>query len=100
MKNAKVLLATVLLLGNIAVTGSAMAANGVIEKEEVFPDGSYCHTQFRAMDPYTLGSEQPSLKSSDSTDIVDFYGACDESPTGQDQVWDQKWQHFFRQTYP
>jgi hypothetical protein len=97
MKNAKVLLATLLLLGNIAVSGSAIAADGVIEKQELSPGSNYCHVQFHAIDPTTLSSDQPSLKSSDSADVIDFYGPCDESPTGSDQVWEQKLDQLFWQ---
>jgi hypothetical protein len=94
MKTSKAFLAALLLLGNIAVASKALAADGVIEKQELFPGSNYCHMQFRAMDPNTLGFDDPSLKSSDSADVIDFYGPCDESPTGDDQVWEQKQDQF------
>ena len=98
MKNAKVFLAAMLLLGNIAASSVARADDAivVIETETVAPD-SYCHEKFRAMDPNTLGSDNPTLKSADSADVIDFYGACDESPTGKDQVWQQKLDRLFWQ---
>ena len=94
MKNAKTIFAALLLVGNIAASGIALADDGIIEKHEVAP-GSYCHMKFRAMDPNTLDSDHPTLKSSDSADIIDFYGPCDESPTGEDQVWQQRLDRLF-----
>jgi hypothetical protein len=89
MKNAKTLLAGLLLLGNIAATGTALAANDVISKDEA-TTGSYCHMKFPAIDGKTLGSDNPVLKSQASGDTVDFYGPCNENPVGQDQVQAQR----------
>jgi hypothetical protein len=97
MKKAKVIFATLLLLGNIAVSRAALATDGVIVKVELAPGSNYCHEKFPAIDPSTLDSDQPTLKSSDTGDIVDFYGPCDESPTGEDQVWQQKQDRLFWQ---
>jgi hypothetical protein len=96
MKNAKVFLAALLLLGNIAASSMAVAADGIIEKETVAPD-SYCHEKFRALDENTLGSDHPTLKSADSRDVIDFYGPCDETATGKDQAWQQKLDWLFLQ---
>jgi hypothetical protein len=96
MKNAKVFLAALLLLGNITASSMALADDGIIEKEEATP-GSYCHEKFRAIDQNTLGSDHPTLKSADSGDVIDFYGPCDESPTGKDQAWQQKLDWLFLQ---
>ena len=91
MKIATSGLAALLLVGSLA--GSAMAQdNGVLSKQELAPGSNYCHMQMRAMQPTTLGSDTPELKNTDSADIIDFYGPCDETPTGQDQVWEQKLQ--------
>ena len=87
MKIAKSGLAALLLVGSLA--GSAMAQDdGILLKQEVLP--GYCHIQMRAIRQSTLGSDTPELKDNGSADIIDFYGPCDETPTGQDQVWDQK----------
>jgi hypothetical protein len=94
MKNAKVFLAALLLLGNITASGMALAADGIIEKEAVAP-GSYCHEKLQAMDPSTLDSDHPTLKSADSGDVIDFYGSCDETPTAKDQVWQQRLDRLF-----
>ena len=96
MKNAKVFLAALLLLGNITASSMALAEDGVIEKEEA-TQGSYCHQKFRAIDQNTLGADDPTLKSADSADVIDFYGPCDETPTGKDQVWQQKLDWLFLQ---
>jgi hypothetical protein len=96
MKNAKVFLAAMLLLGNITASSMALAADGVIEKEEADPS-SYCHEKLQAMDPNTLGLDRPTLKSADSRDVIDFYGPCDETATGKDQVWQQKLDWLFLQ---
>jgi hypothetical protein len=87
MKFLKTAATVILLTGSIA--GSALAADGVLSKEEVTP-GSYCHTKFPAINEATLSSDQPELKSSTSADVIDFYGPCDERPTGKDQVIEQK----------
>jgi hypothetical protein len=93
MKTAKTIFAALLLVGNIAANGLALADDGVIEKA-VAP-GSYCHQKFRAIDPSTLDSDNPSLRSSTSGDVIDYYGPCDETPTGKDQVWQQKLDRLF-----
>jgi hypothetical protein len=87
MKNIKALLAALLLVGT---TGTALAASdGVISKQPMTPD-SYCHEVFPAITPSSLASDAPVLKSSKSGDVIDFYGSCAESPTGKDQVNEQK----------
>jgi hypothetical protein len=89
MKNAKTFLAALFLLGNIVASGTALAADGVVSKNELTA-GSYCHTKFPAIDGRSLDSNTPVLKSRSSGDIIDFYGPCDENPTGQDQVQAQQ----------
>ena len=96
MKNATVFLAALLLLGNIAASGMALADDGIIEKEQAAP-GSYCHEKFQAIQPSTLGSDHPTVQSSTSGDVIDFYGPCDETATGKDQVWQQKLDWLFLQ---
>jgi|ERR671919_2573073 hypothetical protein len=94
MKTAKTIFAALLLVGNIAASGLALADDGVIEKETLAPS-SYCHQKFRAIDPNTLDSDDPTVRSSTSGDIIDFYGPCDETPTGKNQVWQQKLDRLF-----
>lgn len=87
MKFLKTTITAILLTGSIA--GGALAADGVLSRDEVTP-GSYCHMKFPAIRERTLFSDHPRLKSSSSGDVVDFYGPCDESPTGKDQVIEQR----------
>ncbi|HEV8724771.1 MAG TPA: hypothetical protein VGW77_29490 [Candidatus Binatia bacterium] len=78
-----------------ALAGSAIAAaDGVLVKEE--GGENYCHMKFPAMRQRTLASDSPQLKRSDTGDVIDFYGACDESPTGKDQVISQRQEEQFR----
>ena len=84
MKIATSFLAGLVLMGSVAVSG-ANAADGVLLKEKL-DTGSYCHMKFPAIEYGTLGTDHPVLESADSGNIIDFYGSCDESPVGQDQV--------------
>jgi hypothetical protein len=95
MRFAKPLLAGLLLIGslgainNAMAAGGAMAGDGVLLKDELTP-ASYCHETFPAMRPSTLGTDAPTLKSATTGDVIDFYGSCNENPTGKDQVQEQK----------
>ena len=93
MKTAKTIFAALLLVSKIAASSMALADDGAIEKD-VAP-GSYCHQKFGAIDPSTLDSDHPSLRDSTSGDIIDYYGPCDETPDGKDQVWQQKLDRLF-----
>jgi hypothetical protein len=96
MKRITSCLSLVVLMGSLA--GTAMAADdGVIMKQESVP-GSYCHEKFAAIRPSTLDTDNPTA---DTGIVIDFYGSCDESPTGADQVQEQKLdaQHRFEQDY-
>src|SRR5258705_10357257 len=86
MKTAKTLMAASALGRGLGAAGAASAAtdDGAIVKEELIP-GNYCHMKFPAIAPGTLGSDHPALQTSASGDSIDFYGPCDESPTGRDQ---------------
>jgi hypothetical protein len=89
MKITTSLLAGSLLIGSVGASGTAIAADdGILLKEG---SGGYCHMKFRAIEPRTLGgADNAALKSGSSADIIDFYGPCDESPTGQSQVSQQR----------
>lgn len=86
MKRIGTMVSMLVLAGSL--TGSAMAADGVLLKEEL--DQNYCHMKFPAIRQSTLATNHPTLKSSTTGDVIDFYGPCDESPTGSDQVQAQK----------
>jgi hypothetical protein len=98
MKIATSFLAGLVLMGSVGVN-AAKAADGVLSKQEFTP-GSYCHMQFPAIEESTLFTDHPVLKSADSGDIIDFYGACDENPLGKDQVASQRseYQNRFERT--
>jgi hypothetical protein len=87
MKKIKSMISIAILAGT--VSGSAFAASdGILLKEEA--ENNYCHMKFPAMRPSTLDTKNPQLKSSTTGDVIDFYGPCDESPTGKDQVLEQR----------
>ena len=87
-------LSVMVLVGSLAT--SAFAADGVLLREQA--DQNYCHMKFPAIRPTTLDTDDPQLEGSDTgdVDVIDFYGACDESPTGMDQVMSQKRDEQFR----
>ena len=86
MKRIATLITMTVLAGTLA--GRAIAADEVLVKEEA--GENYCHMKFPAMDENTLAENQPQLKPSWTGDVIDFYGPCDESPTGKDQVIAQR----------
>ena len=88
MRRTEITFAMLVLAGSLA--SSALAADDGIIMKQRLSDENYCHMQFSAIDPGTLASRNPRLKDSSSGDVVDFYGPCDESPTGQDQVTEQR----------
>lgn len=86
-----------LFLSSLGAVNSAIAEDdGILFKQEFTP-GSYCHEKFPAIWPSTLDTDHPTLKSEPSNsgrdgsgDVIDFYGSCDESPLGKDQIQEQK----------
>jgi hypothetical protein len=93
MKWLEPTVSVVLITGSLS--GVALAGDGVLLKQESTP-GSYCHMKFPAIEERTLGTNRPQLKSSDTGDVVDFYGPCDENPTGKDQIVAQKFEEKHR----
>jgi hypothetical protein len=89
MKIRTSVFAGLLFLSSLGAVNNALAEDGIILKQEAAPD-SYCHEKFRAMRPGTLDTDDPTLKSSGSGDVIDYYGSCDESPVGQDQIHEQE----------
>ena len=93
MKHIGTTLSMLVLAGSLA--GTAMAANdGILVKDQ--DSENYCHMKFPAIKEATLAGNSPQLKDSSSGDVIDFYGSCDESPTGKDQVVEQRLQYSFR----
>jgi hypothetical protein len=96
MKCVRTAVSVTLVFGSLA--GAALAADGVLLKQQSTP-GSYCHVKFPAIRGKTLATDNPELKRSDTGDIIDYYGPCDERPTGKDQVAAQRLeeQHHWRE---
>ncbi len=94
MKSLKANLSMLLLVGVLGTSGAALAADGVEVEGQLAP-GSYCHEKFPAMKQGSLDDNQPALQST-TGDIVDYYGPCDETPTGEDQIETQKLEHQHR----
>ena len=98
MKIATSFLAALLFTGALGSINTAMSADGVISKDEL-ATGSYCHEKFPAMTRQSLDTDNPVINNSGT--VIDFYGPCDESPVGEDQIQDQKLeaQHRFTNDY-
>ena len=92
MKSLKANLSMLLVVGVLGTSGAALAADGVVVEGQLSP-GSYCHEKFPAITGRSLSDNQPQLKQSTTGDIVDYYGPCDENPTGKDQIATQKLEH-------
>jgi hypothetical protein len=92
MKNVKANLSMLLIVGVLGASGAVLAADGVEVEGQLTP-GSYCHEKFPAITGRSLDDSQPQLKQSTTGDVIDYYGPCDESPTGEDQVATQKLEH-------
>jgi len=89
MKIATSFLAALLFTGALGAMNTARGEDGIVSKNELSAD-SYCHEKFPAIRQSTLGNDQQELKDSNTGDVVDFYGPCDEKPLGQDQIQAQK----------
>jgi hypothetical protein len=88
-------LAALLFLVNVAAGSTVLAADGVISKDELSTD-SYCREEFPAISDKTAASDDPALKSHGSGDVIDYYGPCNEKPTGKDQTQEQhRWANYY-----
>jgi hypothetical protein len=93
MKRIGSILSVAILVSGFAVSARAADTDNVVENEEAV--ANYCHQQFQAIRPRTLATDTPEAKRWGG-DIIDFYGPCDESPTGSDQVLRQRHDEEFR----
>ena len=93
MKAIAPIVSTALLVGSLA--GAAFAGDAIVSRASNVDEG-YCHMKFPAIRPRTLATDHPQLKSSSTGDVIDYYGSCDESPTGKDQVIAQRLDEQFR----
>jgi hypothetical protein len=88
MKKAGSAITAVVLASTLVGSAYAMDNNHDVSSSD--RADSYCHMKFPAIRPRTLAAGEPQTKSTTSGDVIDYYGACDENPTGQDQVVEQK----------
>ncbi len=93
MKSFKANLSMLLVVGVLGTSGAALAADGVEVEGQLAP-GGYCHEKFPALTERSLDDNQPQLKQSTTGDMVDYYGPCDQDPTGKDQIATQKLEHY------
>jgi len=91
MKIATSFLAALLFTSALGALNTAKADDGVLLKQEETA-GSYCHEKFPAIRGGTLAGNDPEVNP--TGDIIDFYGSCDEKPTGNDQVESQRIANF------
>jgi hypothetical protein len=98
MKIATSFLAALLFTGTLGSMSTAMSADGVVSKDELTAN-SYCNEKFHAMTGQSLDTDNPVINNSGA--VIDFYGSCDESPVGADQIQAQKLeaQHRFANDY-
>ena len=89
MKIVRPIFAALLFICTRGGNNPALAANGVILKQEMTP-GSYCHLTFPAIREETLAGNHQVLKVPNKGNLIDFYGPCDEDPVGKDQVHEQR----------
>lgn len=94
MTNFKSNLSMLLIVGVLGTSGVALAAGDDVEVEGQLAPGSYCHEKFPAMTERSLDGSQPQLKQSTTGDVIDYYGPCDQDPTGKDQILTQKLEHY------
>ena len=87
MKDIGTMVTMMVLAGFLA--GSAIAKDRIMAKDEL-SNANYRHMKFPAITEQTLAGNHPQLQDSSSADMIDFYGPCDESPTGMEQVVQQK----------
>jgi hypothetical protein len=90
MKTSPLLLAGLLFTGGLGAGAQALSAQEMARELPtamvVSRLGNYCHMKFPAIEEDSLGGDHPSLKRSDSGDLIDFYGPCNYDPLGKDEV--------------
>lgn len=70
----------------VGAESNATGAKGILLKQEYVPD-SYCHQKLPAITEATLAGDHPVVSQSD---VIDFYGPCNQNPLGKEQVQDQR----------
>lgn len=75
------------------VSGAQGVKPGVVSATPLNRAGTYCHLRFPAIQPSSLDTDKPELKSAESGDMIDFYGPCDHDPVGYEEVCKQRVQN-------
>jgi hypothetical protein len=70
------------------LANAAGAADDTIKKEQA--GDHYCHMKFPAITQSSLFTSHPVPKGQATADVVDYYGACNESATSKDQIVTQR----------
>ena len=96
IKNSKTVLYGFIMASTLAVgLAQARAQDGIMSKTDE-TQVNYCHLKFPAIDPSTLGSDNPRLQDPQTGDIIDYYGPCDHDPLGKDEVESQEQDQLIR----
>jgi len=90
MKRIGSAISAIVLAGSLV--GAAYAQDNTSSNDNF---ENYCHQKFPAIRPRTLAGDNPQVKSENTGDVIDYYGACNQTPTSQDQVLDQKHEEEF-----
>ena len=89
VNTSKLAYCALVLASTVAIgTAQTWADEDIVSKTADTAE-SYCHLKFPAIIPDTLGTNHPQLKSTDTGDLIDFYGPCDHDPLGKDEVESQ-----------
>jgi hypothetical protein len=90
MKNINFIISAVLLAGSLGLISTTVGAQSMVSKKVVALDGHYCHLKFPAIREDTLSWDRPVLEDASTSTLIDFYGPCDHSPLGKDEIDEQR----------
>ena len=98
MVRLKALRIVLFLAGTLLLSSSLLGAAESIISKVSDSSGNYCHLKFPAIKGETLYWEHPVLKDPRDGDIVDFYGACNHDPLGNEEIVRQQdeYRHLLR----
>lgn len=89
-RNPKIALSVLILAATVGAGVTRANAMDAFVTKVPAREGTYCHLQFPAIRPSTLAGKRPQLKSSQTGDLIDYYGACDHDPLSRDEVLAQR----------
>lgn len=85
----RTMFAALLSLVALGLSFGSVLAEGTVKVVSSTGDG-YCHLKVPAARPSTLAREKSEMKSSETGDLIDFYGPCNYDPTGKDAMASQR----------